>query len=222
MLIEAAFSEAFLHRLPVRFDRQDPWSAHRVLGVRLRPFSVWHAFLLTREESPLTQVREGQMSIGPADLLKAVDICRLRYPQNEIQPRFSWRAFWRMLGGGFEREVEAFKGYLADFQTVPDYTVIPPRNAGESRTPAPETLRLVRAVIGCTGCRRDEAWDCPLGEARWWFALWLQERGADLDFTSAKVREEQAILERENPALHAALIRGAQRAREKQQGAPRG
>jgi hypothetical protein len=216
VLIEAAFAEAFIHRWPRRFDARDPWSGHRVLGKRLRPFSIWHALLLTREASPFT-MGGGVARVAPGDLVKAVAVCQMRFPwsgpDGQIQPRFSWRTFWRMLGGGFAMEVEAFQAYLADFQTLPEYTVIPPRNAGESRTPAPETLRLVRAVIGCTGCSRQEAWDCPLGEARWWFALWLQERGADLDFTSAGVRAEQEQLEQENPELHAALVRGAARIR---------
>lgn len=212
MLLEAAFTEAFFHRLPRRFDARDPWSAHRVLGRWLRPFSVWHALLLTREASPFTE-GGSRARVAPADLVKAVTACRLRYPASEVHVRFSWRAFWRMLGGGFAREVETFSAYLADFQSVPEYTVVPPKSAGESRTPAPETLRLVRAVMGCTGCTRAEAWDCPLGEARWWYALWLQERGADLDFTSASVRAEQQRLEAENPALHASLVRGAHKSR---------
>lgn len=217
MLLEAAFTEAFFHRLPRRFDARDPWSAHRVLGKRLRPFSIWHALLLTQEASPFT-MGGGVARVAPPDLVKAVSVCRLRYPLSRPDgrmggPRFSWRAFWRMLGGGFAREVEAFNTYLEDFQTVPEYTVVPPKSAGEARTPAPETLRLVRAVLACTGCSRAEAWDCPMGEARWWYALWLQERGADLDFTSAHVRAEQEQLERENPALHAALVRGARRSK---------
>ena len=212
MLLEAAFTEAFLHRLTRRFDARDPWSAHCVLGRPLRPFSVWHALLLTRESSPFT-MGGGVARVAPPDLLKAVTVCQLRYPFNAVSLRFSWRAFWKMLGGGFAREVEGFNAYLSDFQTVPEYTVVPPKSAGESRTPAPETLRLVRAVMGCTGCSRAEAWDCPMGEARWWYALWLQERGADLDFTSAHVRAEQEQLEREQPGLHAALVRGAQKAR---------
>lgn len=212
MLFEAAFTEAFFHRLPRRFDAHDPWSAHRVLGKRLRPFSIWHALLLTREASPFT-MGGGVARVSPPELVKAMRVCRLRYPDSLVSLRFSVRAFWRMLGGGFAREVEAFNAYLADFQTVPEYTVVPPKSAGESRTPAPETLRLVRAVISCTGCSRAEAWDCPMGEARWWYALWLQECGADLDFTSAHVRAEQEQLEREQPGLHAALIRGAQKAR---------
>ncbi len=212
MMLEAAFAEAFFHRLPARFFARDPWSAHSVLGQRVRPFSVWHALLLTKEASPFT-TGGGAGRIAPADLLKAVAVCRLQYPQNELRLSFSLRSFWRMLGGGLAREVEAFNAYLADFQTLPEYTIIPPRGCGEPRTPAPETLRLVRAVMGCTGCSRAEAWDCPVGEARWWYALWLQERGADLDFVSAHVRAEQEQLERENPKLHAALVRGAQLAR---------
>lgn len=49
----------------------------------------------------------------------------------------------------------------------------------------------------------------PVGEARWWYALGLKNRGADLDFADAEQKAEEereiATLKARNPALHEAL-----------------
>ena len=55
----------------------------------------------------------------------------------------------------------------------------------------------------------------PVGEARWWFALGLKSRGADLDFADAEQRaaeeREVAALKATNPKLHESLRAAARK-----------
>ena len=204
--MDPAFAEAFLHALASPFRANDPWSGHKVLGRRLRPFCLWHSFLLEQMGSPFVT----GAGVTAADLSRAVAVCRCRYGGVSRTPRFSLAAFWKVLGRGLGSEVQLFREYVADFQTRPDYRVIPPRGAtGPARGQAPEYLRLVAEVIAMTRCSRQEAWEMPVGEARWWFALGLKNRGADLDFADAEQRaaeeREIAALKARNPGLHEAL-----------------
>lgn len=210
--MDPAFAEAFVHALARPFRPDDPWSGHKVLGKRLRPFCLWHSFLLEQMGSPFVT----GAGVTAADLSRAVAVCRCRYRELYAPTRFCMVAFWKVLGPGLGKEVQRFRDYVGDFQTRPDYHVVPTRGAtGPARGQAPDYLRLVAEAIAVARCSRQEAWEMPVGEARWWFAIGLKNRGADLDFADAEQRaaeaREIAALKIRNPALHEALRAAARK-----------
>lgn len=91
---------------------------HRVMGVRLRPFSCWHKFQLEHWNSPVL--------IGGAtlwDLWVAAQICRSQYPH---RPRFKkrrawWHFCWWVWHGRFHvaREMDKFIAYLQEYNAPP-------------------------------------------------------------------------------------------------------
>lgn len=206
MPLEPSFAQAIFHDLPRNYDSRDPWSNHRVLGLRLRPFSLWHLALLQEIDSPLLiPLRKDEpCAAGPRDLARAVRICRLRWPQIDWKGDFDLRVLCALLGG-FTKHLAAFAEYVKDFQASPEYIVIPPeRNGNEPprapRGAPPAILRTLREVIQVTGCSRSDAWDMPVGEARWWYAIADNER-FECDFMTQVKRDEQARIKKENPEL---------------------
>jgi hypothetical protein len=203
--LDPAFSEAFLHRLA----RNSEWSAHRVLGRRLRPFSLWHLLLLSEVESPLIQAAP----IAAHDLVVGVELCRCVYPASTLGGRSLWRRIlnaWHIAGGGLSRQVERFRAYREDFESPPDYSIVPPeRSSGTTRGQPPLLFQLLVATIKVARCGRQEAWGVSPGEAAWYRAEWLKERGCDVDFIDAAVKAEQVKLEVIDPSLHQALLAGA-------------
>lgn len=130
--MDPAFGEAFVHALARPFRPSNPWSGHKALGERLRPFCLWHSFLLEQMGSPFVT----GAAVTAADLSRAVAVCRCRYGETVAPTRFSLVAFWKVLGRGLAVEVQRFREYVADFQTRPDYRVIPTRGAtGPARGP---------------------------------------------------------------------------------------
>lgn len=195
---EPSLAEALIHDLPRDFDPPDPWSKHRVLGYRLRPFCHWHIFLLEQIESPILVTGSPD---SMEDLLRAVRICRLRF--REFDPGISgWslRAFWSSLGRrSREKQLHAFSEYIRDFQTGPEYRIIPPEQKSGHRPPSrkgspPAVLEIIRKVISETRCSYREAWEMPAGEARWHYAMSLQEH-CELDFmTEERKTQEERFL----------------------------
>jgi hypothetical protein len=204
--LEPSFAEAFFHRLPHSFDERDPWSEHRVLGLRLRPFSLWHQFLLSAADSPLLQ---SESEIELTDLARAVSICRCRYHQSDFGVGMRLRSWWSVAGkGGFAKELSAFRDYIRDFQSSPEYSIIPPDHAAPStpRGQPPELLKIVDDVMHEARCSRRAAWEMPEGEARWWHAMALRRKGVDLNFMTPEERARQAGIEQEDPELYAQML----------------
>jgi hypothetical protein len=237
MALEKAFSEAFIHRLarprvcsalprgPFGLAARGclaplgsgfeaaPWSEHWVLGRQLRAFSLWHLLLLTEVESPVIRAAH----VTPQDLVVAVEICRCAWPETAVGGR-SWRRrlanFWRLAGGGFARQLKAFAEYRQDFESPPDFRIVPPERCGSSspRGQPPLLFELLIATMQIARCGRAEAWGVSPAEAAWYRMEWLKQRGADVDFIAADDREEQERLAQLNPKLHAALLAGAAKA----------
>jgi hypothetical protein len=215
--MDPTFAEAFIHRLPRKFRDEDPWSEHRVLGVRLRPFSLWHELVLDFVQNGFGISETAMLSRADAaeELSRAVRICRCRYGEVDVRPIRSWRGAWSLLGRGLERELRAFRAYVEDFRQIPEYTIIPSKlGSNEPRGQPPEVLKMIVGVVAVTGCTRREAWEMPSGEARWFYAMHLRAAGSDLDFDTAEEKEERARIARENPDLDAQLKKAAEEYRQ--------
>ncbi len=166
--------------LDERFAESWVNSTHRVLGLSLRPFSLWHRFQLEILDSP---VLNGQ-PVHYLDLERACRCCQLQYP-NPISPKIKkWSLHWRLYRCEFNLEVKKFGTYLEDFFAPPQFlpSIRKPVHQPEVFHPPPETIRILSAVIDLTKWSENKIWDMPIGQAYWYAAgQWYQD-GAELDF----------------------------------------
>ena len=164
--------------------------SHRVLGVKLRPFCLWHLYLLQAIDSPF--IRKGDVTLF--DLKTAVGICRLRFRDSRIKRPFylPWRR------DHLRRNVDRMLDYVGDYLQRPDYSVHVKENpnAGPtgSRGAAPESLQVAWDLIGWSGWPEAYVWEMPIGAAFAHQAGVLRSRGADLDFMTDKERAFQAAM----------------------------
>jgi len=192
MPIDPAFGEAFAHHLPPDFDESDPWSAHRVLGLPLRPFCLWHRFQLEVLESPI--LVPGQ-PIGLGDLRAAVAVCRTRWRENSRGPEFDPLLWWRVAGKGLRQHIALFDEYLRDFFQVPEVCLVS-ETEGKPAMPVgqpPETFRLAAEMIGWTKWPSRTVWELPIAEVN----FYLKERERELLAGSATAQDWMTDEERE-------------------------
>jgi hypothetical protein len=99
-VLDETFAEALVHRQPpahlrflsslvTRHSSLAAWSGHCILGIRLRPFSFWHAACLDFIKSPFAGHADGLPTLDT--LLWAVAACRTRFPQIPSLEGFSGR-----------------------------------------------------------------------------------------------------------------------------------
>ena len=150
--MDAALAESLIHcRRP-----------HRVLGRRLRPFCLWHSFLLEWADSPLSGA-ESPIG-GYTALAVAARICE-RGKEPYRAPRGV--ALWghRLLARVYARQpralaaqYDAWRAYRADYVAPPRFW----RSARSRPAKTPWQLFLVcRLMRGGLAVR--EAWELPLG-----------------------------------------------------------
>lgn len=194
------------------------WSRARVLGVRLRKFSLWHRFVLKVLDSPF--VRQGAVTMW--DLRVAAGVCRLRPLCSRLRkpwlrpaaihagivlkgcvaaravgsapPAPGSAAPLNPIQKALQREVDAFLAYCGDYLQEPQFTIVPP----ESGTPKPprgqppEELAVVceimRAFPAFTLAR---AWGLPVGQANWLHLMALRAGGSDIDLVTAEEKKFQ-------------------------------
>ncbi len=193
MGLDPTFSEAFIHRLARPFDAADPWSAHRVAGRRLRPFSLWHLLLLQQVDSPLLT---SPARLAGEDLLRAVSICRCRYLECDVRAGWSPRSFWKLSGRGLAKERAALLDYVDDFLQRPECSLAVIGKPGKSIRlgPPPETLAIASTVIFATHWPERAVWEMPVGAAYWYEALARRQKDP-IDFMTPEEREWQDELD---------------------------
>jgi hypothetical protein len=90
---------------------------HRVLGKRLRPFSLWHALLLEAIQSPIWLGR-GMLTLP--DLHSAVAICSNEWPKFTLKAdTFTILRNTFLRGERLERESKKLVAYFNDYNSVP-------------------------------------------------------------------------------------------------------
>lgn len=154
-------------------------STHRVLGRKLRPFSLWHRFQLEILDSPILSGKK----IEHLDLERACRCCQLQYPNPITAGINGWSLRWRLAGRDFALEVQKFGTYLEDYFAPPKFLPsIRKVHQPEVIHPPPEAIRILSAVIDLTKWPENKIWDMPIGQAYWYAAgQWYQD-GAELDF----------------------------------------
>ena len=200
MALDATFAHAFI----------DGGVTPRLLGLRVRPFCIWHLFLLHALDSPF--IRKGE--VGSFELRTAIGVCRLRGGDSRIRRPAPWRLSLR--SGNLRFHVTQFLHYTRDYVVKPDYAVVaPPAPRGSTPAPkivpAPELLRVVADIVGWSGCSFRDAWELPVGQAYWWQSMALRARGERLDFMDDRHREIQRQMKEAKAQKLEASLRDGQK-----------
>ncbi len=192
------------------------WSDVRILGKRLRKFSLWHCLLLRAAESPLV----GKGEVGMRDLQNAIAICRLKFGQSKIRrPRLtpviirirttlaaiaSIFRFWRKVPQGtlppyheaLKRAMEAFVSYTGDYFAKPELCIHSPSSENSvpqtARGRLPQEIEHATDLMASPGLAipEDRAWNMPVSMANFYRPICWRIRGVDCDFVT---EEEEAF-----------------------------
>jgi hypothetical protein len=175
--IDAQFAEAWLN------------VEHKVFGLKLRPFSLWHKFLLEVTESPLVTKSDAKAT----DLYAACKLLTLKFPDNDVAlTRFDWvRMFFRVRKNSAEIEGGKLSSYINDYFTSPEYWESEGKSGSSNKGQPPEQLSAIIPLL-MMGFSEAEAWNMPIGKALWYGATYASWQGADLDFITAEEQEMRA------------------------------
>lgn len=202
----------------------DPeFSTFRILGVRLRKFSLYHRLLLNTVDSPF--MRDGPISMF--DVRVAVGACALRFGDSKIRKPILWPAILRSKAillsllrrpadgkpTPIQRSLSRLSGslleYFGEYLQRPEYAIIPPnRPAGSTpqapRGRAPDEIEHVGELIAW-GISEDRAWNMAIGQANWYRVMARRSTGMDVDFVSEEERAFQGDLPPEYRRGHQAI-----------------
>lgn len=183
--MQEAFSEAYLH------------TAHRILGVRLRPFSACHYLHLESVESPLVKEAE---HISAADLLHALKVCSIKpeliegayqIPSHKI--RFTLADKWRIGRMSTAKDqahvLKAWQAYQGDFCSLPE------RMENMEHKPAPLSAPgVIAAVVAALDfLPESRAWTMPIGTLFTYEEVRAELQGAKIRFRPSKGEEEKIL-----------------------------
>lgn len=151
------------------------WSGHRVLGRRLRPYSLWHKVQLEFHNSPF--LAGGPLTVADVEL--AVRICRTQFPVAARMPargrlgRLLW--VFRAERVDVVEHRDAFLAFLADYDSGAKLW----NTAGSgTRRDVDESIEEVTLYREYTGAVRWEPWNLPIGELYWMNILHARRAGA--------------------------------------------
>ena len=192
--VDDSFAEAVVHS-----------RTHRVLGFKLKPFSLWHAANLDFVESPFAGHKK---PVNIAALYVAARICQLKHPRVYHRGRFEraieWSTFLRfkaikrrkgrIVAFPFMNELGKFSAYLRDYAARPEYM------AGEDSVPVRTPWYLFEAAVFKHYNPRmtwSQCWDFPVGEAGWYNAAMHEAHGNKIELVTPEYRKafRQAGLE---------------------------
>jgi hypothetical protein len=162
---------------------------HVICGVEMRPFSIWHFWLLEFVGSPYVGADGGTA----ADLALALKICSTpaSSPIGASLPDFSADPILveAINGMGILQASLAFQNYLRDFVALPRCW-----QTGEGRSvKSPVCLYMVAVLMRCGRMGHEEAWSVPFGYARH-LVLALAEAGGN-EIPLLTPAEESALKE---------------------------
>lgn len=165
-------------------------SRHKVFGLKLRPFSHWHRFLLATAQSPLLKEDE---EFTLSDVYRFCKICSVTYPKT---PTFGWVDKLRCIL--FRKKhnslSDQIKDYLDDHNALPQYSIQQEEDKatvgddGVNDPPEPITQIISLMSLGYT---EKEAWDMNIGKSSWVLTVHAKMQGVKILFDSAK--EDQII-----------------------------
>lgn len=176
-----------------RFFEAFGHTEHRVMGRRLRRFTLRHRFWLEALKSPLVSGGEATMM----DLELATRICALPFDELETGvPRMIERGprrrdklgyLLRVFRRRVAREYADFQAYLLDHGCPPavygggvEECGTPGGEEIASSSVLPGLLGLVSGLIRCGWSDPEKVWSLSPGEAEWYLTAGLLHRGVDV------------------------------------------
>ncbi len=176
---------------------------HNLCRRRLRPFSLWHYTYLQFVSSPLTPWGP-KTEITWADLEQASRICRLGYLEQlpaKVNPILDGiRLFIIMSKTTLEKEVAAFRAYIDDYFSPPRFNEWKTEHPIMKRGGPPDTLSVASAVLMMFGGGPETekyVWEMPIGQAYWYASTLHYNRGAGLDYMTARDEEWRQFLRKQ-------------------------
>ena len=167
------------------------YNEHKILGHKLKPYCLYHHFVLDAIKSPL--MTGGQ--VGVIDLYIATLICKQSYPISfKVLPSPN---YWSILFNSFRfgyyqaryktsREVSKFRSYTDDYCSRPHFWE--KKDGKKSDSGVPDILTLMVALMVAFKYTEAEAWNCPLGKAIWLTATNSIISGAESRIISAEAK----------------------------------
>jgi hypothetical protein len=175
---------------------------HRVCGIRLAPFSLWHSLLLDLYDSPIVR---GHRSTTESDFLTALGICKIRSRSDSHALGYFQRAraAW-FLHRAPEVETAGMLSYLADYNDFPKISGV--ATTGD-RLKTQWQFNIFCRLQRFTNYSADQAWFLPLGEAIHISAALVEINGGKLNMVSAEDEDFISRLEKEqaDPVAEAEL-----------------
>lgn len=167
------------------FGSADVITCPEVLGVRLRPLSIWHVWTLKTIDSPL--VVGGKYDLE--DVCKAVMICALTRAEYYDMARHqdALTAYYGTIAAAYiELDTEAREHVLSELGTyIDECTVFPEFWEGEGvddvrdRIRCPVEWHLVLSLLKNGICHTEEdAWNYPISRAQCWQAVVGEMQGS--------------------------------------------
>lgn len=163
------------------FDRALRPVEYRCLGLRLRPLTLGHVFLLFRFQSPFVA---GGDTPTRGDLVLAAFICALPWRESEKKLSSFWLAWFMRYWGfcarklDFENECDGFNHYLGESLTGPKVKTNPLDSQPEARFATPWPFMVLARLAREFHMSRDAAMDIPLIEATALFTANAELNGA--------------------------------------------
>ena len=166
----------------------------RVCGRVLKRFTVWHHFILSAIDSPITGERE---SLRPGDLLVAIRSCGLSYGgTRNISPNLRdiyWR--WRMNRDPrlFKREAKKFFDWMGVQCSAPVFWRKSTGSREMVEDKSPGCFALVCSLMQRGGVGMEIAWNLPIGEARWTDVQLAKASGIDIRYMDDEDLDDSEI-----------------------------
>lgn len=197
-MLDEVFAEAIVHAPVFGIPRLRGFSAHKVLGLRLRPFSFWHAFnldLIGYNAEKLTAF---------SYLLLVVRCCRLRYPQTIATAA---TGFWKVINNlvtvcyerRFSNDIEFRASHIGRFlQYRKDYSdCVPEVESTGEQVKLPWYLYQVSILRRVEpGLTKAQAWDSPIAASIWYSLAHFAAEGAKIDLITPEDRKDFEEMER--------------------------
>jgi hypothetical protein len=183
------------------FSASDVIACPVILGVRLRPLSIWHVWALKAADSPFVEGKP----YGIEDICKAVMLCSLT--RNDYvalaASESALAALYGTIAGeylakdkeGRDEACKAFDDYRAACTVYPDFYAGEGVDPVRDRVRCPSEWHLVASLLDMRVCGTEaEAWDSPIARAHCWQAV-LGERRGSKAYVDQRDRDDFKALE---------------------------
>ena len=205
-MLDEVFAEAVVHKPAPFFARtvgralRLPVSAHVILGLRVRPFSFWHAFNLDLIQYHSDKVTEF------SSLLLCARCCQLRFPQSVADRSPRWHNEWITFRfkSRFDRDPKFKSGQIARFIAYrKDYADCVP----ETQDASGESLKMPWYLYQTTLLQHiypklteAQAWDSPIAASQWKIIAHMAAIGNKVDLITPEDRKDFVEMEAEDRA----------------------